>query len=206
MLVSTFDISELVCYYGYMAKFNCIVCGNEFERRGEKSSTAKFCSNRCRGIFNKGKIPIGLKEWIDKNRKPKHYLTCEECGKKYYVAPCVQKKRRFCSLACRNKNPYIGEHLRGENHWNWNGGKTLLSGYVYVKATDHPYKNSAQRVAEHRLVMEKHLGRYLTKNEEVHHKNGIKTDNRIRNLELVIKKMHYGKVRCPHCNEIFKVK
>ena len=96
--------------------------------------------------------------------------------------------------------------MGGEKHWNWNGGKMLLSGYVYLKAVDHPYKNSAQRVAEHRLVMEKKLGRYLTTNEEVHHINGNKTDNRIENLELVIKKLHYGKVKCPHCQREFKVK
>lgn len=86
--------------------------------------------------------------------------------------------------------------LTGENHPAWRGGRTRHGGYVYVHIyTDHPlFCMAAERhgpsgknggwVAEHRLVMAQHLGRPLEKWEIVHHKNGVKDDNRPENLEL----------------------
>jgi hypothetical protein len=72
----------------------------------------------------------------------------------------------------------------GKGHSCWKGGRVLAGGYVRVYAPEHPRAQNGRYVLEHRLVMEKHLGRLLGPGETVHHKNGIKTDNRLENLEL----------------------
>lgn len=76
----------------------------------------------------------------------------------------------------------------GENASNWQGGKRRLGTegvYVGIYMPEHPYAAKDGYIMEHRLVLEKSLGRYLTSEEIVHHKNGDKKDNRLENLELV---------------------
>jgi len=105
-----------------------------------------------------------------------------------------------------NKNKKGYSVNKGEAHPRWKGGKKLNRGYLELLMPDHPQANCAGYVREHRLVMERHLGRSLKKNEVVHHINGIKTDNRIENLQLLDVKEHNRNnykmrslITCPHC-------
>jgi len=72
----------------------------------------------------------------------------------------------------------------GSEHPRWKGGKRIHSdGYVWILKKDHPFSVQGY-VLEHRLVMEKILGRELKRSEVVHHINGVKDDNRPDNLQL----------------------
>ena len=68
---------------------------------------------------------------------------------------------------------------------HWKGGRyTSSKGYVRVYAPDHPFAVARSYVLEHRLVLEKRLGRYLLPSEVGHHKDGVKDNNEDGNLHL----------------------
>jgi hypothetical protein len=84
---------------------------------------------------------------------------------------------------------------RGDKTTNWKGGKIKDKGYTLpkniinltkaiIKIYSHPRSNKQGYVNEAILVMEEIIGRYLTKNEVVHHINRIRGDNRKNNLKL----------------------
>jgi len=99
------------------------------------------------------------------------------------------EKRKYCSLDCYYKVP----KPKAEQHPAWKGGRTNHGGYVRVY-------NNGQRILEHRLVMEQMLGRPMLPTETVHHKNGIRSDNRPENLELRVGQHGKGAtIHCPTC-------
>ena len=96
---------------------------------------------------------------------------------------------------------------KGKRSCSWKGGRRKDHyGYIQIWKPEHPNAKMKGYIHEHRLVMSKHLKRPLTSKEFVHHKNGIKDDNRLENLELMTKQVHRGKVVCPHCQEKFTIR
>lgn len=69
--------------------------------------------------------------------------------------------------------------------------RTTSDGYVKIKMKSHPNSRRGW-LLEHTYVMSEYLGRPLTKGENVHHKNGVRSDNRLENLELWIVSQPYG--------------
>jgi hypothetical protein len=133
--------------------------------------------------------------------------ACLECGGPItaeHVAGRSEKARalkgnRFCSKACSSKNTAKNRRTTKYRH-------LTTRGYVEVWKPGHPMAQRSGYLMEHRLVMAEHLGRMLDKSEVVHHKNEIKTDNRIENLELIGKLEHDRLPKpppkpfaCPHC-------
>ena len=92
-----------------------------------------------------------------------------------------------------------GNHAKGEKSARWSGDspRVLSHGYVAVRVpVDHPHAWGPKRLKnfkyayEHIVVIMAHIGRALMPDEIVHHKNGIRTDNRIENLELMTRSEH----------------
>lgn len=173
---------------------SCQGCGAVFEVFPSviRKGGGKFCSRSCQKTG----------EWRD----------CPACGERFYAqrSRIARGESSYCSREC--SNPARGR--AGNQNGNWKGGRFQRSdGYIAVSAGDGQYR------LEHDLIMEAHIGRRLKRGEQVHHKNRVKDDNRLENLELTdwsthIKEHHpqrrnpskWSLVNCmnPECGVMFQ--
>lgn len=149
-----------------------------------------------------------------KLRTKAYPATCEFCGREFVGCPMTRGKgyrAKYCTRTCGVRASYASKKhpmgWSGDKARHWTGGvRKTGKGYVQRYCPGHPsIKFGARKyVLEHRLVMEKQLGRYLGPNEHVHHKNGIRDDNRPENLELWVGghlagQRAHERQHCPSC-------
>lgn len=171
--------------------------GKTYKKSGNKIIKFKhhFCSRVCQYEAQKGeKNPNWGRVHTE---EAKHKISLASKGRIF-----SDETKLKMSLARLGKRPSeetrkkLSESHKCEKSSNWKGGRFKSNGYIFIKNHEHPHKNCNGYVSEHRLVMEKHLGRYLYSWEVVHHINGIKHDNRLENLELLPEKgKHNTKVQ-----------
>lgn len=83
------------------------------------------------------------------------------------------------------------EHLPQSVLLQYTGGHTVIyGGYVYELCPDHPKANPFGFVPQHRLVLERHLGRYLLSSEQVHHIDLNPLNNDLSNLQILSRSEH----------------
>jgi len=127
------------------------------------------------------------------------WRACIDCGKEGWVWMKYGKAGTLRCHFCGHRTPEcrakISRALKGDKSPRWKNGRARTSqGYMKIKISPDDFfysmVNANGYVLEHRLVMAKHLGRCLQHWETVHHKNGVKDDNHIENLELTITGSH----------------
>lgn len=112
--------------------------------------------------------------------------VAESCG-----VSATHVRRLLRPLGVLRRRGQSTENRRGDKAPRWAGGRSVTGkGYVFVYLPGHPLARNGNYVAEHRLVAAEANGIDLDASDEVHHINGVKSDNRPENLQVVKRGPH----------------
>lgn len=125
---------------------------------------------------------IDCKCEIKRSRKESLSFHCYKCYKKKYYQKNKEKLQKEANNKLRIKKGLPLDHKFkigkiGEGH-------LTKEGYKVIWKPQHQSARKDGAMFEHVFIMSEHLGRPIRKGETIHHKNGVRDDNRIENLEL----------------------
>lgn len=153
----------------------CKECYKEQKRieYRKKNPTSK---RRVSDLINKKFALLTVIKRVENSKDNKIQWLCKcDCGKEKITTGKRLRCGEIKSCGCiKRSRTYNGVYT----------GKKKEKGYVLLYRPKHPNATSDGWVREHVLVMSDKIGRPLKKDERIHHKNGIRNDNRIENLEL----------------------
>lgn len=140
-----------------------------------------------------------------KKKEPHFHENCRICGKTFlvYVSRRAEGRGRYCSRQCATETLFKkgyrispatefkkGQMPSGFKGFSYSIARSKGKPYKLIYSPHHPYATKRKTVREHRLIMEQMLGRYLRRDEIVHHINGDTLDNRVENLQIMAKRDH----------------
>ena len=176
-------------------KIQCLICKKDFFVKPYRKNTAKYCSCECFYKGRKGSIPWNKGLAFETDERVKKYILSGMNTRKYAKGDKHFFWGKHHSKETKEK---ISKANMGCKAYNWRGGKYLNSyGYVNVWSIKHPFCPLTGYMREHRLILEKYLGRYLDPKEVVHHIDKNTSNNKLKNLMLFKNnKSHLSFERC----------
>jgi recombinational DNA repair protein (RecF pathway) len=128
---------------------------------------------------------------IDKFGRSKR---CPKCAKIFKPPQTKHNDKTKKLIGQKSKEKFTPEYIENIHKKHEGIKRKNNHDYIMVKKYSHPNKNSGNLIGEHRLKMERHLGRILTKNELIHHINFVRNDNKINNLYLCKNRSHHSQI------------
>lgn len=156
--------------------FPCATCGTPFYRMPKEITRNRlYCSYIC----------AQAGRHVQTVRK-----NCRHCGKEMVLRPS-ETYHIYCSRKCDYEHRITQVVPDGRTH-NGKPVRLMSDGYVKLWEPTHPRANKGW-IPEHIYVMERHLGRPITRDEEVDHKDGVRSHNDVANLQVLTKAEHRKK-------------